>query len=267
MESIKETELNLQREVVTTVPNTWLVEAVNPSTGEKKMIDIANYASVVAGTVEGKYESSGSLCKSGSNIADANTVHIDYSLKAGSYCFKVAYNTTANIPINTNGMLVHTQRADYNNVSTTNIVKQVYNSHSSTFIRHGRGDGENIVFSDWQRIDNFGYNTLAELASGMGIGTKKGYSIESGDEVDLGVSNAGLYVLTNSESGNAAMCLVSSYTEGALTEIGSSGSGTRFSTSLTAEGFIGFGRKTTNGNLFLVNNRTSLVTVVVRYYT
>lgn len=49
MESIKETELNLQREVVTTVPNTWLVEAVNPSTGDKKMIDIANYASVVAG--------------------------------------------------------------------------------------------------------------------------------------------------------------------------------------------------------------------------
>lgn len=49
MESIKENELNLQREVVTTVPNTWLVEAVNPSTGEKKMIDIANYASVVAG--------------------------------------------------------------------------------------------------------------------------------------------------------------------------------------------------------------------------
>ena len=49
MECIKETELNLQREVVTTVPNTWLVEAVNPSTGAKKMIDIANYASVVAG--------------------------------------------------------------------------------------------------------------------------------------------------------------------------------------------------------------------------
>lgn len=52
MESIKETELNLQREVVTTVPNTWLVEAVNPSTGEKKMIDIANYASVVAGQMK-----------------------------------------------------------------------------------------------------------------------------------------------------------------------------------------------------------------------
>ena len=51
MESIKETELNLQREVVTTVPNTWLVEAVNPNTGEKKMIDIANYASVVAGII------------------------------------------------------------------------------------------------------------------------------------------------------------------------------------------------------------------------
>lgn len=51
MESIKETELNLQREVVTTVPNTWLVEAVNPSTGEKKMINIANYTSVVAGRI------------------------------------------------------------------------------------------------------------------------------------------------------------------------------------------------------------------------
>lgn len=53
MESIKETELNLQRQVVTTVPNTWLVEAVNPSTGEKKMINIANYASVVAGVMFG----------------------------------------------------------------------------------------------------------------------------------------------------------------------------------------------------------------------
>ena len=114
---------------------------------------------------------------------------------------------------------------------------------------------------------NFGYNTLAELAVGMGIGVKKGYSIEPGDEVDLGVSSAGLYVLTNSDSGNAAMCLVSSYPEGTITETGSSVSGTRFSTSLTAEGLICFGRKTTNGNLFLVNNRTSRVTVVVRYYT
>ena len=55
MDSIKETELNLQREVVTTVPNTWLVEAVNPSTGEKKMINIGNYASVVAGQIPLKF--------------------------------------------------------------------------------------------------------------------------------------------------------------------------------------------------------------------
>ena len=121
----------------------------------------------MAGVMEGKYESSGSRFKSSSNMSDANTVHIEHSLKAGSYCFKVAYNATDNIPVNTNGMLVHTQRADYDNVSTANIVKQVYNSHTATFIRHGRGDGTNIVFSDWQRIDNFGYNTLEELASAL----------------------------------------------------------------------------------------------------
>ena len=51
MESIKEEELNLQREVVTTTPNTWLVEAVNPTTGEKKMINVSNFASVVAGVL------------------------------------------------------------------------------------------------------------------------------------------------------------------------------------------------------------------------
>lgn len=49
MESIKEEVLNLQREVVTTTPNTWLVEAVNPTTGEKKMINVSNFSSVVAG--------------------------------------------------------------------------------------------------------------------------------------------------------------------------------------------------------------------------
>lgn len=48
MESIKETDLNLQREKVTSVANTWLVKAVNPTTGEEKMIDVSNFSSVVA---------------------------------------------------------------------------------------------------------------------------------------------------------------------------------------------------------------------------
>lgn len=69
MESIKETELNLQREVVTTVPNTWLVEAVNPSTGEKKMIDIANYASVVAGQIGTNNSGSNSLLTANTHVA------------------------------------------------------------------------------------------------------------------------------------------------------------------------------------------------------
>ena len=51
MESIKENDLALQRERVTTVAKTWLVEAVNPSTGEKKMIDVSNFSSVVAGQI------------------------------------------------------------------------------------------------------------------------------------------------------------------------------------------------------------------------
>ena len=151
------------------------------------------------------------------------------------------------------------------NCYANNVFQIAYNMEGggSYMVRRKSSSG----ISSWKRFDNFGYNTLAELAGGMGIGLKKGYTIEPGDEVDLGVSSVGVYVLTNSDSGNAAMYLVSSYPEGMLSETGSSGSGTRFSTSLTAEGFVGFGRKETNGNLFIVNNRTSGVTVVVRYYT
>lgn len=77
MEGIKETDLNLQREVVTTLANTWLVEAVNPSTGEKKMINIANYASVVAGQMktDGLFPFA-----DGGVLTDANT-----AVKSGIY--------------------------------------------------------------------------------------------------------------------------------------------------------------------------------------
>ena len=209
--------------------------------------------------MEGKYESSGSRFKSGSNISDANTVHIEYSLKAGSYCFKVAYNNTANIPVNTNGMLVHTQRADYDNVSTANIVKQVYNSHTATFIRHGRGDGENIVFSDWQRIDNFGYNTLAELSEGVAglIGAVAPISITLGvgEEFDTGVAWIGTITLFVASTGRA-MIIAGESQVFSSTNVIFKGDGT-FSVDLSESGTNCINKKSTNGTIILKNNTSS----------
>ena len=248
MESIKEEELNLQREVVTTTPNTWLVEAVNPTTGEKKMINVSNFASVVAGVMNTDnlypfmyHGALGSLSE-----ADAITKDGWWSVNG----------TSINSPLSDWGTIVAYRGGMFQEFRPAN-------NYNAIFVRVKLSSG----WRAWQRIDNFGYNTLADLAGGMGIGLRTGYTIKPGNEVDLGVSDAGVYVLTNSDSGNAAMYLVSSYSEGVLTEASSSGSGMRFSNSLTAEGSICFGRKATNGNLFIVNNRTSDVKVSVRYYT
>ena len=214
----------------------------------------ADLASVVAGVMGSPVSNKGLLLEDPSTFSTAN--------KNGIY--EINYNS--------NGMSVDTGLTD--GVVKWGVLIHMGGTFASQILVNGvnplkyfaRGRSD-TGWKTWQRIDNFGYNTLEELAGGMGIGLKKGYTIEPGGEVDLGVSSAGVYVLTNSDSGNAAMYLVSSYPEGMLSETGSSGNGTRFSTSLTAEGFVGFGRKATNGNLFIVNNRTSGVTVVVRYYT
>ena len=82
MESIKEEELNLQREVVTTTPNTWLVEAVNPTTGEKKMINVSNFASVVAGVLNISFINSGILILSQGESAELPIILGFFQLKS-----------------------------------------------------------------------------------------------------------------------------------------------------------------------------------------
>lgn len=246
MESIKEEELNLQREVVTTTPNTWLVEAVNPTTGEKKMINVSNFASVVAGVM-------------GRPMGYKNAItpsDYDNIIQSGYYPVR---GTSSNSVVEDYGTLIVYESFSDNIVQ----VKYSLNIFGGVVKRVKLASG----WTPWQRIDNFGYNTLADLAGGMGIGLRTGYTIAPGNEVDLGVSDDGVYVLTNSDSGNTAMYLVSAYPEGVLTEASGLGSGVRFSNSLTEEGLICFGRKATNGNLFIVNNRTSDVKVSVRYYT
>lgn len=124
MESIKETELNLQREVVTTVPNTWLVEAVNPSTGEKKMIDIANYASVVAenleiNTLKRRTKSGSSTQGTPLNLGAIRTafVQIRYNFENKASLYFIASNNIAyklcgnlsdglSVSVNDNGELI-----------------------------------------------------------------------------------------------------------------------------------------------------------------
>ena len=112
----------------------------------------ADLASVVAGLVSGRLSSNGLSLYTSDNIADADKIHETYSLKAGQYCFRVGYNITNNIPVNTNGILIHTQRADSTNITSTNIVRQEYFSHSGSYLRYGRGDGTTIVFGEWKSI-------------------------------------------------------------------------------------------------------------------
>lgn len=128
------------------MPNTWLVEAVNPSTGEKKMIDIASYASVVAGNfTESKKWRLNSEGVANLDLNDTRNYSVVYfsgclNGPSGIYqgmCMTFAYGTAYKLQYVVAGGQVVYIRAYVNG------------------------------WSEWRRADNFGYNTLAELASGV----------------------------------------------------------------------------------------------------
>lgn len=138
MESIKETELNLQREVVTTVPNTWLVEAVNPSTGEKKMINIANYTSVVAEQMSYIEQ------KTGAGITDLNEL-MGIINKTAFYRFTVN-SAPANTPINVVETRFYVEVANLGN----SYVSQRFIGLKTKVVYQRFFTGPD--WSDWQRI-------------------------------------------------------------------------------------------------------------------
>ena len=80
------------------------------------------------------------------------------STKTGSY--EVATTNASNSPVGTTayGIIVVFKQAHYITQIFKNVIKD------ETFIRHRL---ENGSWSEWQRIDNFGCNTLEELAAAL----------------------------------------------------------------------------------------------------
>ena len=92
-------------------------------------------------------------------------------------------------------------------------------------------------------------------------------TLQAGEECDMGKLSYGMYILSCGANGGCALFLTGSYKYGYVGECGISRGSERFG-DLESDAEICFGRKETNGNLFLKNNRDDVSKVVVlAFYT
>ena len=86
------------------------------------------------------------------NSTDANKYH--EVVQDGISCFGIS-SSTKNIPLGESfGIIVHIQRVDKNNVSSSQFISQTLYTVSKTYKRDGTGDGSSIRFSEWSLVNN-----------------------------------------------------------------------------------------------------------------
>ena len=103
------------------------------------------------------------------------------------------------------------------------------------------------------------------MAGQLGLDASTTYSLSVGQEIGTGISGNGLAIITDTRSGDNVIISVQAtvFNDSALLQ----SSGSSFSSSLTTSGKIGINRKTTNGPIFIVNNKANETSVRVRMIT
>ena len=157
-----------------------------------------------------------------------------------------------------------------NNWSAYGIIN-VYNSGIGGFVSqeftHAEGpicrrvsNDNGQTWSKWLQIDNFGYNSLADLSEGVAaqminkdILVKRTYTLAAGEEVDTGWSSYGVYAIRTTSNGLTAIVVIGAY-PGNNGILGESTTFTGEYESTTSKIFCG--RKEQNGTIFIKNIST-----------
>lgn len=134
------------------------------------------------------------------------------------------------------------------------IKENQMNTGSPSYLRGIGSNGNSIIVSKEQALSFFNIYKIEA-------------TLQVGEEYDLGKLSYGMYILSCGAIGGCALFLAGSYKYGYIGECGINKGSQRFG-ELESGAEICFGRKETNGNLFLKNNRKyESKVVILAFYT
>ena len=166
--------------------------------------------------------------------------------------------SSANSPVDYGTLLVF---------KTSSILQLCIRSSSASFYYRVRWNNE---WSGWQRADNFGCNTLAELASGIEPllpvkGISLSLTLEAGSKIDTEMSKNGIYYIYSTTFGKSAMFTMGATKLDSDSAFLSSSDVNPFTYDLDGNNLIGINREASYGNIFIKNNRTTSVDIRLLY--
>lgn len=197
----------------------------------------------------------------GNKLNGIKITDLDTLRTAGIYTFSSASDITVGFPpISDKSLMMLVTVTSYKGTANTLEYMQTAICGGVTYCREFYSNS----WKGWKNLSNFGYNTLAELSSGvaqqMGYIGKKSYSLESGQEIGTGFTGAGAYVIFNASAGRSSLVVAGAIVLDAAAILYNDAD---ISQSLSASGKVCFNRKAVNGEFFLKNNHTTSLNITI----